>query len=78
MSQYAQERLALDVLHDEVRLAGLGRAAVEEPRDVRVVQRRRDLPLAAEAAERDVVREARETSLIATCFWNSSSARRAR
>ncbi len=35
-----QERLPLDVLHDEVRLPGLGCAAVEEPRDVRMVEGR--------------------------------------
>src|SRR6185503_6390110 len=53
-----KEGLALDVLHDEVRLARRGRSAVEEPCDVRMVQRRRDLALATEASERDFVRQA--------------------
>ena len=47
----AIDRRALHVLHHEVGKA-LGRgAAVEEPRDVRMVQRGEDLPLVAEAAD---------------------------
>ena len=40
-SQYAVDRPPVDVLHDEVGLAVLGGAAVEQPRDVRVIERRR-------------------------------------
>src|SRR5690349_24084280 len=35
------DRLALDVLHDEIRLPGRRRAAVEQARDVRMLQRDR-------------------------------------
>ena len=45
----AVDRLAVDVLHDEVRLAVVGHAAVEQPRDVRMIERREDLSLGAEA-----------------------------
>ena len=45
------DRLALDVLHDEVGHALVGAAAVEEPRDVGVVQRGKDLALGAEARQ---------------------------
>ena len=45
------DRLALDVLHREVRQAVLGDAAVEQARDARVVERREDLPLLAEPAD---------------------------
>ncbi len=41
--------LALDVLHDQIGQAVLGRAAVEQPGDVRVLQVGEDLPLAAQA-----------------------------
>ena len=47
---------ALDVLHDEVRQASVGdHAAVEQPRDVGVVQRREDLPLGDESAAMQIV-----------------------
>ena len=45
------DRLALDELHDQVRQAVLGRGAVEEMSDVRVVQVRKDSPLGAEACQ---------------------------
>ena len=45
------DRQPLDVLHDEVRQAVLGRAAVEQPRDVRVIEASEDLALVAEAAQ---------------------------
>jgi len=45
------ERPPLDVLHDEVRQAVLGRPSVEQLRDVRVVERRQDLPLPAEPGD---------------------------
>ena len=45
------DRLALDVFHDEIRLAARRRAAVEQARDVRMLQRREDLPLAREVRE---------------------------
>ncbi len=44
-----EERFARHVLHDEVRLARLVDTAVEEARDVRVLERRQHLPLDAEA-----------------------------
>ena len=37
------DRLAVDILHDDVRRAVGGRAAVEQPRDVRMIERRQDL-----------------------------------
>ena len=43
------QRLALDVFEDEVGNAVLGRSAVEQPGDVRVIQARQDLPLVTEA-----------------------------
>ena len=46
------DRHALDVLQDEVRHALLGRAAVEQPRDVGVLEVREDLPLVPEARDR--------------------------
>ena len=46
-----QQRLALDVLHDEIGLARLRRPSVEQPRDVRMIERRRDLPLSAESPQ---------------------------
>ncbi len=49
------DRLAFDELHDEVRPPVLGRAAVEKPRDVRMLEPREDPPLAREALE-DLVR----------------------
>ena len=45
------DRQPLDVLHDEVRQAVLGRVAVEQARDVRVIEAGEDLPLVAEAAQ---------------------------
>ncbi len=47
-----EQRDALDVLHDEVGLAFLGGAAVEQPRDPGVVERGRDLALVAKALQR--------------------------
>ena len=44
------DRLAVDVLHDEVGRAVRRAPAVEQPRDVRVLQRRQDLPLHAQPA----------------------------
>ncbi len=43
------ERGAIDVLHREPRHAGVGEAAVDEVRDVRMAQPRQDLALAQEA-----------------------------
>jgi len=45
------ERLAVDVLHDEVRIAVAGAAAVDQPRDVGMGQRRQDLALLREALQ---------------------------
>jgi hypothetical protein len=45
------DRLALDVLHHQVGQPILGRAAVDQAGDARVVERRERLPLAAEALE---------------------------
>ena len=45
----AIERLAMHVLHDEVGLAFLGFAGIDQPRDVGVIQAGEDLPLGAEA-----------------------------
>src|SRR5579872_2602288 len=44
-------RLALDVLHHEVRQAVLGGAAIEQPRNVGMVQAGQYLPLVAEALD---------------------------
>ena len=52
-SQYSVDRLAVDVLHHEVGLPVVGRAAVEEPRDVRVLEPGQDLPLARKRAPHD-------------------------
>src|SRR5690606_463900 len=41
--------LALDILEDEVRLAVVRHAAIEQARDVRMAQRGEDLPLGPEA-----------------------------
>ena len=43
------ERLALDVLHDEVWLAIVRLACIDQPRDVRMIEARENLPLGAEA-----------------------------
>ena len=58
-----RDRLALDELHHEVRPPVLGRAAVEEPRDVRVLEAREDAPLAGEAREDFVRRHAASQEL---------------
>jgi hypothetical protein len=47
----AVDRDTLDVLHHEVRQAVVGGAAVEQPRDVRVVDGGQDLALGAEATD---------------------------
>ena len=52
------QRLALDVLHDEVGLAAIRRAAVEEARDVGMLEGGRDLALAAKSLAREVARHA--------------------
>ncbi len=44
------DRFAVDVLHDEVRRAVRRAPAIEQSRDVRVLQRRQDLPLHAQPA----------------------------
>jgi hypothetical protein len=43
------DRLAGDELHDEVRQPRLGRAAVQQPRDIRMIEAREDLALVAES-----------------------------
>jgi hypothetical protein len=48
------DRLAVDVLHDQIRQPFVGAAAVHQPGDVGMVKRGEDLPLRAEARE-DVV-----------------------
>ena len=45
------QRLALDVFHDEIGTPVLRQAAVEQARDIRVRQARQDLPLAHEARD---------------------------
>src|ERR1700676_5511603 len=45
------QRAALDVLHHEVRAAVLGRAAIEQPRDVGMREAGQDLPLVAEVPQ---------------------------
>ena len=49
--QYSSIGSAFDVLHDEIRQAVVGRVAVQQVRDVRVIEARKDLPLVAEAAQ---------------------------
>jgi hypothetical protein len=46
------DRFAFDVFEHEVRLAGRRRAAVDQPRDVRMRQPRENLPFAREQRER--------------------------
>jgi hypothetical protein len=46
-----RDRRSFDQLHDQVRAPVLGGASVHQPRDVRVVQVREDLPLGAEALQ---------------------------
>ena len=77
-SQSVHELAAVHVLHDEVRKAVARRAAVEQPRDVRMRQAGEDLPLVAEARRMTSVSIPRLTILIATCCSNASSARTAR
>ena len=43
------ERLAFDVLHDQVRLAILRLACIDQARDVRMIEARENLPLGTEA-----------------------------
>ena len=43
---------AVDVLHHQVRLAGVGRSAIEQPRDVRMPEVSEDLALAAQSVSR--------------------------
>ena len=43
------ERLALDVLHDQVWLAIVRLAGIDQSRDVRMIQARENLPLGTEA-----------------------------
>ena len=57
------ERLPLHVLQDEVGLARLRRPAVEQARDVGVIERRRDLALAPEPPQRVLARRARTHEL---------------
>src|SRR6187455_740280 len=45
---------ALDQFHHEVRQAVFGRAAIEQPSDVRMVQSRENLPFVAEAAQDEI------------------------
>jgi hypothetical protein len=45
------EGQSLDVLHHEVRQSVFGRVAIEQARDVRVVEARKDLPLIPESAQ---------------------------
>ena len=49
-----RDRLALDVLHDEVGKAVLGVAAVQQARDVGVVEAGEDLPFLTKSAENEV------------------------
>ncbi len=58
-----RDRLAGDVFHDEEGHAALGRAAVQETRDVRMLEARQDLALGAEAGEQMVVRGSRPQQL---------------
>ena len=73
------DRLPFDVLHHEVRQAVLGRAAVEQARDVRVIEARRgSAARCGSARSMASVSMPRLMSLIATCFSYWPSARRAR
>src|SRR5436190_22261767 len=48
------DRKALDVFHDEIRLAIFGRPAIEQARDVKVIETSENLPLLAEMTEHRV------------------------
>ena len=72
------DRLAVHVLHDEVRRTLGRRTAVEEAGDVRMVQFGENLALGAEAALHEFRREADRMTLIATCWRYASSERIAR
>ncbi len=50
----ARDRLAVHVFHDEVRHAGVGEAAVDQPRDIRMVEAREHAALALEEALLDL------------------------
>src|SRR6185436_9955432 len=45
------KRLPLDVFHDKVRIAILGRASAQQPANVRMIQGRKDLALVSETAQ---------------------------
>ena len=49
MITIARDRLAIDVLHHEIRIPVFGIAAVEQPRDVGMIEVRQDLTFATEA-----------------------------
>ena len=51
------DRFALDVLHDDVRHAGLRRSGIEQARDVRVIERRENAPLLEKPSQRDRIDE---------------------
>ncbi len=53
-ARVARDRLAVDVLHHEIRHAGVGEAAVDQARDVGVVEARQHLALAQEQALLDL------------------------
>ena len=56
----AVERLAVDELHHEVRQPVVGRAAVDEPRDVGVLEAREDLALRAQALQYEARADSRQ------------------
>ena len=58
----AVERLALDVLHDEVGQPVVGGAAVEQPGDVGMLEAGQDLPLAAKVTDASRRRPRRESA----------------
>ena len=70
---------AEDALHHDVGQALLGRPAVEQPRDVGMIECRQDAPLLEESLQQRGRRgSGARTILIATCFSKAASARSAR
>jgi hypothetical protein len=74
----AVNRLAIDQLHDKVRQPLFGTAAVEEPRNIGMIERCQDLALAAKRSRISLLFFSARTILMATCLRYVPSERSAR